>query len=107
MITPSRMADLTFTPVGNPATHLTHGDRRAARHDRDGHRLRQSLAELNVPEIPEILDQIVRAGGHLWACQMSADMQHLTQADLHGQVEGIIRAAEFVEKTDGAQLLFI
>jgi peroxiredoxin family protein len=57
--------------------------------------------------VPDLLDQIVAAGGHLWACRMSADMMKLTAADLHDDVEGIISAGDFVEMTAGAQLLFI
>jgi len=38
---------------------------------------------------------------------MSADMNHLTLNDLHDDVEAIISAADFMEKTEGAQLLFI
>jgi peroxiredoxin family protein len=38
---------------------------------------------------------------------MSADMMHLTMDDLYDAVEGIISAADFIDKTDGAQLLFI
>jgi peroxiredoxin family protein len=38
---------------------------------------------------------------------MSADMMHLDETDLHEAVEGIISAAEFIERTEGAQLLFI
>ena len=38
---------------------------------------------------------------------MSADMMHLDEDDLYDEVEGIISAADFIEKTDGAQLLFI
>jgi peroxiredoxin family protein len=38
---------------------------------------------------------------------MSADMQHLELDDLYDEVEGIISASDFIEKTDGAQLLFI
>jgi peroxiredoxin family protein len=38
---------------------------------------------------------------------MSADMNHLSENDLYEQVEGIISAADFIEKTEGAQLLFI
>ncbi len=34
-------------------------------------------------------------------------MNHLTEADLYDEVEGIISASDFIEKTDGAQLLFI
>jgi peroxiredoxin family protein len=38
---------------------------------------------------------------------MSADMMHLDESDLYKSVEGIINAADFIEKTDGAQILFI
>jgi hypothetical protein len=34
-------------------------------------------------------------------------MFHLTKADLYDEVEAIISAADFVEKTQGAQLLVI
>ena len=71
------------------------------------HRMRQAIADLDVPDVPEFLEQIVDSGGHLWACRMSADMQHLTSEDLYEGVEGIISASDFIDKTNGAQLLFI
>jgi peroxiredoxin family protein len=49
----------------------------------------------------------VASGGHLWACRMSADMNKLTEEDLYDGVEAIINASDFIEMTDGAQLLFI
>lgn len=70
-------------------------------------KLKKSIAELDVPEVPEFMEQIVASGGHLWACRMSADMNHLTEDDLYDEVEAIISASDFIEKTDGAQLLFI
>ncbi|WP_148616360.1 DsrE/DsrF/DrsH-like family protein [Nocardioides rubriscoriae] len=108
MITKATMADLKFTMLGNTATHLPQGlgglpGMTAVATSR----LRRSLAEIDVPEVPEFLEQIVASGGHLWACRMSADMNHLTLDDLYDEVEGIISAGEFIEKTDGAQLLFI
>jgi peroxiredoxin family protein len=108
MITRSRMHDLKFTLLGNTATHLPQGlgglpgmTAMATR------MMRKQIAEIGVPEVPELLAQIVASGGHLWACRMSADMMHLTETDLYEEVEGIINAADFIEKTDGAQLLFI
>jgi peroxiredoxin family protein len=115
MITKSRMRHLQFSPAGNAAMHLP---------IRDAHLpqsiapmpgmtamatklLKKSIADLGVPEVPELLDQIVAAGGHLWACRMSADMNHLTETDLRDDVEGIISASDFVELTAGAQLLFV
>ena len=115
MITKSRMQDLQFSPAGNAAMHLPIGNMHMpqALAPMPGvtalatKMLKKQLAELGVPEVPEFLDQIVAAGGHLWACRMSADMNHLTETDLREDVEGIISAADFIDKTAGAQLLFI
>ena len=115
MITKSRMQDLRFSPAGNAAMHLPIGNMHMpqALAPMPGVTalatkiLKKQLAELGVPEVPEFLDQIVAAGGHLWACRMSADMNHLTETDLREDVEGIISAADFIDKTAGAQLLFI
>ncbi len=108
MITKSRMHDLKFTPVGNTATHMPMGITPfPGVTGMATHQLKKSIADLGVPEVPEFLDQIVGAGGHLWACRLSADMNHLTDADLYEGVEAIISASDFIEKTAGAQLLFI
>jgi peroxiredoxin family protein len=115
MIIKSRMDNLQFSPAGNAAMHLPIGDAHLpqALAPLPGmtamatRMLKKSIAELGVPEVPEFLDQIVAAGGHLWACRMSADMNHLVEADLRDDVEGIISASDFIEKTEGAQLLFI
>jgi peroxiredoxin family protein len=102
------MADLKFTMLGNPATHVPQGlGGLPGMTAMTTSRLRKSIAELDVPEIPLFLDLIVAQGGHLWGCRMSADMNHLTADDLYDGVEGIISASDFIEKTAGAQLLFI
>jgi peroxiredoxin family protein len=114
MIVKSRMHNLQFSPMGNTAMHPV-GDARMpqALTPLPGvtamatHMLKKQIADLGVPEVPDFLDQIVAAGGHLWACRMSADMQHLEAEDLYEEVEGIISASDFIEMTEGAQLLFI
>ena len=108
LINRKTMGDLKFTMLGNTATHMPQGlgglpwmtTLATAR-------LKKSIAEIGVPEVPEFLQQIVDSGGHLWACRMSADMQRLEEDDLYDEVEAIISASDFIEKTDGAQLLFI
>ena len=115
MITKSRMHHLQFSPAGNAAMHLPGMDAHLpqAMAPLPGmtamatHMLKKQIADLGVPEVPDFLDQIVAAGGHLWACRMSADMNKLTETDLRDDVEGIISAADFIELTSGAQLLFI
>jgi peroxiredoxin family protein len=115
MITKSRMNDLQFSPAGNAAMHLPIGDMHLPQSMAPlpgmtamaTRMLKKSIADLGVPEVPDFLDQIVAAGGHLWACRMSADLNKLTLADLRDDVEGIISASDFIEMTEGAQLLFI
>jgi peroxiredoxin family protein len=115
MITKSRMHDLKFSPVGNTAMHLPVGDVRLPQalapmpgmQPMATKMIKDQIAALGVPEVPDFLDQIVASGGHLWACRMSADMNHLTMNDLHEGVEAIINASDFIEMTNGAQLLFI
>ena len=108
MITKSRMGNLKFTPLGNTATHVPQGvGGLPGITALATHQMKKSIEEIGVPEVPEFLQQIVDSGGHLWACRMSADMQHLEMADLYDEVEAIISASDFIEKTDGAQLLFV
>jgi peroxiredoxin family protein len=108
IITKSRMHDLQFTILGNPATHLPQGlGGIPGMTAMATAKMKKSTADVGVPEVPEFLDQIVASGGHLWACRMSADMNHLRLEDLYDEVEGIISAADFIEKTENAQLLFI
>jgi len=115
MIAKKRMHDLKFSPVGNTAMHLPVGDVRVPQalapvpgmQAMATSMMKKQLADLGIPEVPEFLDQIVAAGGHLWGCRMSADMNKFTKSDLRDDVEGIISASDFIEKTEGAQLLFI
>lgn len=116
MINKATMCDLKFSFVGNTAMHPP-GHSGMGIHHMLGAlpgataaataMLRKQLAAQDVPEVPEFLDLLSASGVHLWACRMSAEMNHLTEDDLHEDVEGIISAADFIEITEGAQLLFI
>lgn len=108
IITKRTMGDLKFTPVGNPATHMPQaitplpGMTAMATHQ-----MRRMIAEQGVPEVPEFLDMIVEAGGHLWACKMTVDMMGLKEEDMYDGIEGVLSATDFIELTEGAQILFI
>ncbi len=115
MITTSRMHDLQFSPAGNSALHLPGGDVRLPQSMAPlpgmtamaTKMLKKQIADVGVPEVPDFLDQIVAAGGQLWACRMSAEMNHVDESGLREDVSGIISASDFIEMTEGAQLLFI
>jgi len=108
IITKGRMEHLKFSPVGNPAAHIP-----AALAPIPGmtsmatHMMNKSLEDLEIPDVPEFLELIKASGAQIWACRLSADMNHLTAEDLWDGVDGIINASDFIEMTDGAQLLFI
>lgn len=115
MIIKSRMNDLQFSPAGNTAMHLpgTNLHIPQAVMPAPGmtamatRLLKKQLEDLDIPEVPDFLDQIVASGGHLWACRLSADMNKVAELDLREDVEGIISASDFIEISEGAQLLFI
>ncbi|MEO7059875.1 MAG: DsrE/DsrF/DrsH-like family protein [Lapillicoccus sp.] len=108
MINKKTMGDLQMTMLGNTATHMPQGlGGLPGMTAMATSRMKKSIADLDVPEVPDFLEQIVASGGHLWACRMSTDMNHLTKEDLYDDVEAIISASDFIEKTEGAQLLFI
>ena len=108
MINKETMGHLQFTPLGNPATHMPPmlmglpGMTAFATH-----MMRKQIEGIDVPGVPEFLEMITDAGGHLWACKMSADMMHLDRDALYDRVEGIISASDFIELSEGAQTIFI
>jgi peroxiredoxin family protein len=108
MINKKTMGELKFTMLGNTATHMPQGlGGLPGMTAMATHQLKKAIGDLGVPEVPEFLQQIVDSGGHLWACRMSADMNKLTMEDLYDEVEDIISASDFIEMTEGAQILFI
>jgi peroxiredoxin family protein len=113
MIIKSRANHLQFSPAGNTALHIPGTDLHIpqaitpAMTGMATSMLKKQLADLNIPEVPDFLEQIVASGGHLWACRLSADMNKVDEHDLRDDVEGIISASDFIEMTEGAQLLFI
>ncbi len=115
MVHKKRQHKLKFSPVGNFAMHLPIGGIRMPQwlawipgmQPFATWYLKHEIDKLEVPNVPDFLDQITAAGGHLWGCKMSADMGGLTMDDLRDDVEDIITAADFIDMTDGAQVLFI
>jgi len=108
MINRKTMHDLKFSPMGNTATHMPNSvSGLPGMTAMATHMMKKQIAGLDVPEVPEFLEQIHDSGGHLWACRMSADMMKLHEEDLYDGVEGIISASDFMELTEGAQIIFI
>ena len=62
---------------------------------------------LEVPTVREYLEMLVDAGANLYACKMSVDMFDLKKEDFIDGVKDIVTAGDFMDMTDGAQIVFI
>jgi peroxiredoxin family protein len=69
--------------------------------------MKKEIAKLELPTIRELLQDLADSGAHLFGCRMAMDMFHLTKEDLVPQVEDVISAMDFFDKSAGAQIIFI
>ncbi len=69
--------------------------------------MKKEIAHLELPTIREMLQDLADSGAHLYACKMAMDMFHRTKEDLVPQVEDVISAMDFFDKSAGAQVIFI
>ncbi len=69
--------------------------------------MKKKMKELEVPPVREMLEMLHDAGAKLYACKMTVDMMGLTKDDFLDVVDDIVTASEFIEMTEGAQIVFI
>ncbi len=69
--------------------------------------MKDKMKKLEVPSVREYLQMLVDAGAKLYACKMSVDMMGLKMDDFVEGVEGIVTAGDFMDMTEGAQIVFI
>lgn len=111
IITKKKMDRLNVATVGNPSMHpwfhiptwlgSIPGMSAAA-----SWMMNKEIAKLDFPPVGEFVQLLMDSGANMYACKMSVDMMKLKQEDF---VEGvqILGAMEFLEISEGAQLLFI
>ena len=115
MINKATQDDLQFTMLGNTAMHMPGSEK----HIPQGlgglpgmtayatKMLKEQIAAVNVPEVPEFLRELHDMGARLWACKMSVDMMGLKPEDMMDEVEGIINVNDFLDLSEGAQIIFV
>jgi peroxiredoxin family protein len=108
MVNKKTMTHLKATPVGNPSMHMPNivGVLPGAT-DLATSMMRKEIEKLDFPPIDEFLEMIHDAGGKLYGCRMAMDMMHLHREDLCEAVDEVIGAMQFIEMSEGAQLIFI
>ena len=116
LVTERTMDTLKFTMLGNTAMHLPMAKNMPlwsglgvipGMTTMATKMMKGQLDELEIPSVREMLDIIVASGGHLWGCKLSFDMNGLAEDDLYEGVEGIISATDFIELSEGAQIIFV
>jgi len=69
--------------------------------------MKKKMKNLEVPTVREYLEMLVDAGANLYACKMTVDLFNLKKEDFIDGVKDIVTAGEFMDMTEGAQLVFI
>ncbi len=69
--------------------------------------MKDKMAKLEVPPVKEYLQMLVDAGAKLYGCKMSVDMFELKKEDFIDGVLDIVTAGDFMDMTEGAQIIFI
>ncbi len=69
--------------------------------------MRKKIAGVGAPPVDEYLQMLVDGGAKLYACKMSVDMMDLKKEDFVDGVIDVVTAADFMDMTEGAQIIFI
>lgn len=69
--------------------------------------MKKKIAGVGAPPVEEYLQMLVDGGAKLYACKMSVDMMGLKKEDFVDGVIDIVTASDFMDMTEGAQIIFI
>jgi peroxiredoxin family protein len=69
--------------------------------------MNNKMKSINVPSVREYIQMLVDAGAKLYACKMSVDMMGLKKDDFVDGVIDIVTASDFMDMTEGGQIIFI
>ena len=69
--------------------------------------MRKQIEKLDIPDIREMLEMLHEAGAEMYGCQLAMEMFRLERKDLVPQIDDVISAMDFFDKSAGAQVIFI
>ena len=111
IITKKKMGKLHVATVGNPNMHPWFGiptllGALPGMSAAASWMMRGEIKKLDFPPVPEFMKLLMDAGANVYGCKMSMDMMKLTKDDL---IEGstVLGAMEFMDITEGAQVIFV
>lgn len=108
VITDKRVDKLNVATVGNPSMKIPTmvgglpGMSRFATAQ-----MKKEMSRLDLPPVREMLEMLSDAGAEIYACQMAMDMFKLDKSNLVPQVNEVLSAMDFFDKSAGSQIIFI
>jgi peroxiredoxin family protein len=69
--------------------------------------MKWKMKKLGVPPVREYLQMLSDGGAKMYGCKMTVDMFGLKQEDFLPCVEKVVTASDFIDMTEGAQIIFI
>ncbi len=69
--------------------------------------MNDKMKQLGVPPVREYLQMLIDGGAKVYACKMSVDMMGLKMDDFVDGVCDIVTAGDFMDMTEGSQIIFI
>ncbi len=108
VVTEKTIDDLHVATVGNPSMHIpTMVGGLPGMESVATEMMKKQMEKLDIPPVREMVEILSDSGAKIYACRMAMDMFKRTREDLVPQVEDVISAMDFFEKSAGAQVLFI
>jgi peroxiredoxin family protein len=108
IVTKSKVDHLHADMLGNPSSPMPHAVMGLPGMEALATMMmKKKIENLDIPDIPELLEILDDAGTEMYSCQMAMEMFDLEQDDLVPQVKESLTAMDFWEKADGAQVVFI
>ena len=69
--------------------------------------LKKEMKKLGVPPIKEYIEMLSDGGAKLYGCKMTVDMFNIKKEDFLPQVNDVVTASDFIDMTEGAEIVFI
>lgn len=108
VVTDSRVDHLHLNIVGNPTSPVPLMVAGLPGMESLGSAMmRKKLDQLDVPPPREMITQLHESGARLYACELAMKMFDRDADELLPEIEAVITATEFFEKTVGADIIFV
>ena len=69
--------------------------------------LKKEIKKQGVPTVREYIEMLHDGGAKLYGCKMTVDMFGIKEEDFLPQVDSVVTASDFMDMTEGAEIIFI